>query len=304
MFGGRRKQREIDELQDLVNAHDAAARRMMPLGRWVEAYQHNSMALAAVFQLEQLDPGSSQHEPVLAAKLYNQATIARHVGDMKVALSAAKEAVEIYERLARRDPATYQTLLADARARLGLLTGVTGDRGTARALGGQAAQAYRDAATSDPEKEHDLARVLAVQANAAWSTNRDEAVEAAWEALRIFRRLPAPLAPSDQEAFGVAALMVAKASHDSGRDRDLHDAATDAVEHFRACFERAPDDNAGWYAQSLALLACHHERQGDLAQARHAATEATAVLQRSPTASPGRPEAEHLITALQPRLRP
>jgi tetratricopeptide (TPR) repeat protein len=275
MFGGRRRQREIDGLQDLVNAHDAEARRMMPLGRWVEAYQHNSMALAAVFQLEQLDPGSGQHEPVLAAKLYNQATIARHVGDMRVALSSAKEAVEIYERLARRDPATYQTLLADARARLGLLTGVAGDRGTARALGGQAAQAYRDAATSDPEKEHDLA---------------------------IFRRQPAPLAPSDQEAFGVAALMVAKASHDSGRDRDLHDAATDAVEHFRACFGRAPDDNAGWYAQSLALLACHHERQGDLAQARHAVTDAAGVLQRAPTASPGRPEAEQLIATVHTRL--
>jgi hypothetical protein len=79
MFGGRRRQREIDELQDLVNAHDAEARRMMPLGRWVEAYQHNSMALAAVFRLEQLDPDSSQHEPVLAAKLYNGASRARWV---------------------------------------------------------------------------------------------------------------------------------------------------------------------------------------------------------------------------------
>jgi len=301
MFGRKRRQ-EIGYFQDLVNAHDEAARALMPAGRWHEAYEHSSMALAAVYRLQDIDPGNPDNDPVLAAKLYNQATIARHVGDMKVALASATEAVELYEQLARRDPATYRTLLADAQARLGLLTSVSGDEKAGRSLRGRAAQTYREAASSDPDKEHDLARVLALQANVAWSTNREEAVEAAWEALRIFRRVRAPLAASDQEAFGMAALIVAKASLDGGRDRDVQDAVRDAVEHLRHGFERAPDDNAGWYAQSLALLARHHVSQGAVDKARQATADAARVLQEEPGARPGRADAEELIATLKERL--
>ncbi|MGH9209798.1 MAG: SEL1-like repeat protein [Acidimicrobiales bacterium] len=300
LSGRAPEQDRIDELQDRVDAHDRIARQTMRLGRWDDAHQHNVEALAAVRELRRIDPDNPDNETVLAAKLYNQATIAGSRGRIGDAIDAANEAVALYRDAATADPG-YRPQLADAQARLGRLISVMGASPLVEALFDDAATIYRHAAGTDPDRARDLGRILSMRADAR-HMNPSLAAETAGEAVRIYRRLTGPLTADDQQHFGLAALRVAKDQLARGYGRDALGAAREAVEQFTACTRRSPGDAAGWSAHSLAVLACCHEAVGDLDAAREAMDAADQELARHPASQSGRADAEELLSRLRQRL--
>ncbi|MEK2491051.1 tetratricopeptide repeat-containing serine protease family protein [Kitasatospora purpeofusca] len=147
-------------------------------------------------QLAAVEPA---FEPGLAASLTNLGNRLSEVGRRGEALTATKEAMGIYRRLAQADPAAFEPDLAGALTNLGNRLSEAGRRGEALTAEQEAVEIRRRLATDNPAAfEPDLAGSLTnlgIQLSEAG--RRGEALTATEEAMGIYRRL----AQADPAAF-------------------------------------------------------------------------------------------------------
>ena len=145
-------------------------------------------ALASLRQAVTVHRGSD-HVPDLAAALGAYALTLRSLGRQEEALSPVCEATELYGRLAREDPHTYEPLRVEARVRAAVIMeelGIPSDPALREAIGSRRRLAEHDHAGHAPALAAELAimaRTLAKQGR--WA----EAVAAATESFEIRRRL-------------------------------------------------------------------------------------------------------------------
>ncbi|MFE1413420.1 tetratricopeptide repeat protein [Streptomyces sp. NPDC058746] len=278
---------EIDDPGYHAQVHHHLGVRLSAVGRWGEAVEAASEAVAIRRRLAESSP--TVHEPDLALSLHNLAASLSDIGRWGEAVEAASEAVAIRRRLAEGNPTVHEPYLGLA------LTNLSGHLATVRrqkqavVTQQEAVAIFRRLAESSPTMyEPDLAHSLHNLGAAFAKVGRwGEAVEAASEAVAIRRRL-AEGNPTAHEPDLASSLINLGASL-SGSGQRKEEALT-ATQEAVAVFRRLVAGNASGYEPDLALslhnLAASLSDAGRRREAAEVAREVVALYRRLAEAYP------------------
>jgi tetratricopeptide (TPR) repeat protein len=213
-------------------------------------------------------------DPVDRAELYVTLSLRLdHAGQRQQALRAATEAVEIYRRLARGNPAVVEPNLAIALNNLGTALANLGRREEALAAITEAVRVYRRLARGNPSAcEPELAGALINLGVMLSGLGRwEQALEASTDAVQIYRRLAGvnPAAFEPNLAMALANLVAVWSG--LGRLEEALEASTDAVQIYR----RLAGVNPAAFEPNLAMALANHGMMLSSPGRRQEALEAT-----------------------------
>ena len=248
----------LDEIDDAI-----------PLGHPVLA----GAALAATRRLAT----SAERCPEQQAHWANNLSIRlSDVGERKVALEAAREAVELYRGLAEASPAAYTPNLAASLNNLANRLSEVGERGEALVVAREAVELRRVLAEASPQAYMpDLAgslNNLAIRLSEVGE--RGEALGVAREAVELYRALaeasPAAYTPN----LAMSLNNLANRLSEVGERGEALRVAREAVELYRRLAEASPQAYTPNLAASLTNLANRLSAVGERNEALEAAREA------------------------------
>ena len=260
----------LDEIDDAI-----------PLGHPVLA----GAALAATRRLAT----SAERCPEQQAHWANNLSIRlSDVGERKVALEAAREAVELYRGLAEASPAAYTPNLAASLNNLANRLSEVGERGEALVVAREAVRLRRVLAEASPQAYMpDLAgslNNLAIRLSEVGE--RGEALGVAREAVELYRVLAEASPQAYMPDLAASLTNLANCLSSMGdRDRALV-VAREAVELRRVLAEASPQAYRPDLAGSLNNLANRLSEVGERGEALRVAREAVELYRRLAEASP------------------
>ena len=224
-----------------------------------------------------------------AAELNNHAVHLASAGDRPGALKAAQEAVDIYRRLAKTNPAAYEPALAMSINNLANFLSQTGDRLGALNAALEAVDIRRRLANTNPATyEPGLARSINNLASFLSQTgDHPGAFKAALEAVDMRRRL-AKTNPAAYEPDLAASIntLANRLSETGDRPGALY-AAQEAVDIYRRLAKTNPAAYEPVLAGSINNLADCLSETGDRPGALKAALEAVALYEKANKETPG-----------------
>ena len=218
---------------------------------------HPVLAEAALAVTRRL-AASAERSPEQQAHWANNLSIRlSDVGERKVALVAAREAVELYRGLAEASPAAYTPNLAASLNNLATILSAVGERNEALEAAREAVRLRRALAEASPAAyTPDLATSLTNLAIRLTEVGeRNEALEAAREAVELYRGLAeaSPAAYTPRLAMSLTNLAISLS--EVGERGDALVAAREAVRLRRALAEASPQAYTPNLALSLTNLA-------------------------------------------------
>ena len=249
---------------------------------------HPVLAEAALAVTRRL-AASAERSPEQQAHWANNLSIRlSDVGERKVALVAAREAVELYRVLAEASPAAYTPNLAASLNNLATILSAVGERNEALEAAREAVRLRRALAEASPAAyTPDLATSLTNLAIRLTEVGeRNEALEAAREAVRLRRALaeasPAAYTPNLALSLNNLANILSAV----GERNEALEAAREAVRLRRALAEASPAAYTPDLAASLTNLAVFLSVLGERNEALEAAREAVDLRRALAEASP------------------
>ena len=249
---------------------------------------HPVLAEAALAVTRRL-AASAERSPEQQAHWANNLSIRlSDVGERKVALVAAREAVELYRVLAEASPAAYTPNLAASLNNLATILSAVGERNEALEAAREAVRLRRALAEASPAAyTPDLATSLTNLAIRLTEVGeRNEALEAAREAVRLRRALaeasPAAYTPNLALSLNNLANILSAV----GERNEALEAAREAVRLRRALAEASPAAYIPDLAASLTNLAVFLSVLGERNEALEAAREAVDLRRALAEASP------------------
>jgi tetratricopeptide (TPR) repeat protein len=204
------------------------------------------------------------------------------LGRREEALKATQEAVEIYRRLADRQPDAFLPDLAASLHNLGKVLSALGRRAEALQAAQEAVEIRRRLAAQHPDAFlPDLARSLNnLGAMLSEMGRRAEALQATQEAVDLYRRL----AQQNPDAFlpdlAVSLNNLGADLSALGRRAEALEATQEAVEHYRRLAAQHPDAFLPYLAISLHNLGAMLSEMGRRAEALEATQEAVDLYRR------------------------
>ncbi|MFE2927198.1 tetratricopeptide repeat protein [Streptomyces goshikiensis] len=290
------------------SASRAAIHHRLAARQWLAGFHDEACESAetAVTQWRDAVTDDAAHEPGLARSLNNLGICLSGMGRWDEALARTDQAVEIYERWARRSPEDHEPALAAALSNRGVRLSELGRRREALAATEQAVRIRRqlhdrDAAVHGP----DLAQSLNNLGEDLWEAGRfGEAVEATEQAVEIYRAL------SESEALDyepdLARSLANLGSHiaDEGRPAEGLSILRDAVALYRRLSEGNPAVHEPELARTLSRLGYHFAQAGRGEEALASEQDAVEILSKLCAVNPAahEPELAHSLSTLGDHL--
>jgi tetratricopeptide (TPR) repeat protein len=227
---------------------------------WLRANLHiDSVALRDFnLQVAQSLAALPQQQPHIQAARYNNLSVAlAQAGQREAALSAAREAADLYRQLAAQRPDVFQPYLAASLNNLANFFIAPREREVALAAAREAADLYRQLAAQRPGVfQPDLAKSLNTLANRLSALGQHEAaLVAAREAVKIYCQLAAQRPEVFQPNLATSFNNLANRLSTRGKLKAALVAARQAVKIYRQLAAKCPDVFQQNLATSLNTLA-------------------------------------------------
>ncbi len=247
---------------------------------------HSAAAFAVAVGRILVEQTESQMDK--ARRLNNLANRLAELGQREEALPVAREAENIYRRLAEANPEAYEPDLAMSLNNLANRLSELGQREEALSVAREAVDIYRRLAEANPEAhEPYLAGSLNNLANRLSELGqREEALPVAREAVDIYRRL-AEANPEAHEPYLAGSLNnLANHLSELGQREEALSVAREAVDIRRRLAEANPEAHEPDLARSLNNLATFLSELGQREEALPVAREAVDIYRRLAEANP------------------
>jgi tetratricopeptide (TPR) repeat protein len=218
-----------------------------------------------------------------AARIYNNLSYAySYLGRREDALGAAERAMEIYERLAKRNPDAFESDLASSLNNLGSFYSYLGRREEALGAAERAVEIRERLAKRNPDAfEPDLAMSLNNLGNSYSDLGRrEEALGAAERAVEIYERLAKRNPDAFEPDLASSLNNLGNRYSDLGRREEALGAAERAVEIRERLAKRNPDAFEPDLASSLNNLGSFYSDLGRREEALGAAERAVEIYER------------------------
>jgi tetratricopeptide (TPR) repeat protein len=204
------------------------------------------------------------------------------LGRREEALKAIQEAVEIYRRLADRQPDAFLPGLAGSLRRLGFQLSALGRRAEALEVTQEAVELYRRLAAQHPDAF--LPELAASLTNLGSQLSalgrRAEALEVTQEAVELYRRLAAQHPDAFLPDLAMSLNNLGNRLSEMGRRAEALQATQEAVDLYRRLAAQHPDAFLPYLASSLNNLGAMLSEMGQREEALEATQEAVEIRRR------------------------
>lgn len=283
----------VDLMQDYASALMNYSICLHRVGRDVESLSDSYRSLEYFKKLNCIDKTKTRFSPGYALSMNNYATQLAAAGRYEEALEHVREALGIFQRLAEKNPDSYEFDYAGLLNNYAIRLAEWGRYEEALQHAWQALEIHQRLAQKNPDCELDYARSLNTYANRLAEGGRDEdALNHARQAFEIYQRL-AQKNPDRHECNYAATInnYVNRLS-EAGRNEEALEHAWQALEIHQRLVQKNPDRYEFDYAGSLNNYASELAAAGRSEDALEHARQSMEICQRLAEKSPDRYESD------------